>query len=185
MGQDNVKRLLAYSSVSQMGYAMMALAVAGRAPSALPSLLTYAAAYAVTNICAFAVLAALPARERLTDWRGAGRAHPALVAALIVALLGLVGTPPTAVFVGKLGVFTAAWEGGLAWLVVVAALNTVASLYYYLRWLAPAVLPGTGPPAGAGVPAARPAAAVAYLSGSGALLAGLVAALTASASLLR
>ncbi|MDG6110323.1 hypothetical protein Daura_21715 [Dactylosporangium aurantiacum] len=51
---------------------------------------------------------------------------------------GLVGTPPTAVFVGKLSVFTAAWDGGRAWLVAVAAVNTVASLSYYLRWLVPA-----------------------------------------------
>jgi NADH-quinone oxidoreductase subunit N len=183
--QDDVKRLLAYSSISQIGYAMMALAVAGRAPSALPALLIYVAAYAVTNICAFAVLAALPARQRVGDWRGAGRAHPALVATLVVALLGLVGTPPTAVFVGKLAVFTAAWDSGLAWLVVVAALNTVASVYYYLRWLVPAVLPGNEPPAGETIPTGRPAAAVAYLSGAGALLVGLGAALTAGASLLR
>jgi NADH-quinone oxidoreductase subunit N len=54
-----------------------------------------------------------------------------------VCLLGLVGTPPTGVFVGKLTVFTAVAQGGYGWLVVVAAVNTVASLFYYMRWLAP------------------------------------------------
>jgi len=57
--------------------------------------------------------------------------------ALLVCLLGLVGTPPTGVFVGKLTVFAAVAQGGYGWLVVVAAVNTVASLFYYLRWLAP------------------------------------------------
>ncbi len=69
---------------------------------------------------------------------------------MLVCLLGLVGTPPTAVFVGKLSVFTAAWDAGLAWLVVAAAVNTVASLYYYLRWLAPAVAVRSPDPEAAG-----------------------------------
>ena len=93
--------------------------------------------YTASNITAFAVIAALPTRRSIEDYRGAAAAHPWLAGALVVSLLALVGTPPTAVFVGKLTTFTAAWDGGLAWLVVVAAINTVASLFYYLRWLAP------------------------------------------------
>ena len=62
----------------------------------------------------------------------------------MVSLLGLVGTPPTAVFLGKLQVFTAAIDGGYGWLAVLAVANTVASLFYYLRWLAPAFLPQPG-----------------------------------------
>src|SRR3712207_6630542 len=58
----------------------------------------------------------------------------------VVCLLGLVGTPPTAVFVGKLAVFSAAWDGAMVWLVVLAAVNTVASLFYYLRWITPGAL---------------------------------------------
>jgi NADH-quinone oxidoreductase subunit N len=54
-----------------------------------------------------------------------------------VSLLGLVGTPPTIVFVGKLTTLAAAWDGGLAWLAIIAVINSVASLFYYLRWLAP------------------------------------------------
>jgi NADH-quinone oxidoreductase subunit N len=136
--QTVVQRLLAYSTISQVGYLLMAVAVTGGTDRALPALLVYLAGYAVTNIGAFAVVAALPGHENLVDYRGLARRRPMLAGALVVCLLGLVGTPPTAVFVGKLTVFSAAWDGGLAWLVVVAAANTVASLFYYLRWLIPA-----------------------------------------------
>jgi NADH-quinone oxidoreductase subunit N len=135
--QRDVRRLLGWSTVSQVGYLLLPVAVAGNADLALPSLLLYLAGYTASNITAFAVIAALPTRRSIEDYRGAAAAHPWLAGALVVSLLGLVGTPPTAVFVGKLTTFTAAWDGGFAWLVVVAAINTVASLFYYLRWLAP------------------------------------------------
>jgi NADH-quinone oxidoreductase subunit N len=135
--QTSVLRLLAYSTVSQVGYVLMIIAVAARTPDALPALLYYLAAYALTNIGAFAIVAAHPART-IEDFRGLGRRRPLLAVALVVSLLGLVGTPPTAVFVGKLAAFTAAVDGGMAWLAVLAAVNTVASLFYYLRWIAPA-----------------------------------------------
>ncbi|GAA4694161.1 hypothetical protein GCM10023215_34690 [Pseudonocardia yuanmonensis] len=139
--QTSVQRLLAYSAVSQVGYVLMAVAVASRTPQAGPALLLYLAAYALTNLGAFAVAAAVttpdgPART-LDDFRGLARRRPVLAAALVVCLLGLVGTPPTAVFLGKLAVFTAAVDGGTAWLTVLAVVNTVASLFYYLRWIAP------------------------------------------------
>jgi len=136
--QDFARRLLGWSTVSQSGYLLMAVAVAGRADLALPALGLYLAAYAVTNLGAFAVTAALPDADRLTHYRNLAAGHPLLALSLLVTLLGLVGTPPTAVFVGKLTVFGAALDGGLGWLVAVAAVNTVASLFYYLRWLAPA-----------------------------------------------
>ncbi|MFP5068067.1 NADH-quinone oxidoreductase subunit N [Pseudonocardia nantongensis] len=135
--QTSVLRLLGYSTVSQVGYLLMAVAVAGRAPLAQPALLFYLAAYAVTNVAAFAVVAAT-AQRTLDGHRGLFRRDPLLAVALAVALLGLVGTPPTAVFLGKLVVFTAGVNGGLPWLVVLAVLNSVASLFYYLRWVAPA-----------------------------------------------
>ena len=135
--QDDVRRLLGWSTVSQVGYLMLPVAVAGRSDLALPSLLLYLAGYAATNLTAFAVVAALPTRRTLTDYRGAARSHPWLAGALVVSLLGLVGTPPTIVFVGKLTTLAAAWDGGLVWLVVIAVINSVASLFYYLRWLAP------------------------------------------------
>ncbi|MFE6612039.1 NADH-quinone oxidoreductase subunit N [Amycolatopsis sp. NPDC057786] len=137
--QRNVRRLLAYSTISQVGYLLMAVVVATRSSLALPGLLFYVGAYTVTNLGAFAVVCALPRAPLIDDYRGLVRRKPWLAVSLAVCLLGLVGTPPTAVFVGKLTVFTAAFDGGFAWLVVVAAVNTVASVFYYLRWIAPAM----------------------------------------------
>ncbi|GAB3451500.1 NADH-quinone oxidoreductase subunit N [Actinophytocola sediminis] len=140
--QTDVRRLLAYSTISQVGYLLMAVAAAGRAPLALPGLLLYLAAYAVTNLGAFAVVAALPRARTLADYTGLRTHRPWLAASLVVCLLGLVGTPPTGVFAGKLVVFTAAFDAGLGWLVALGAANTVASVFYYLRWIAPAMRPG-------------------------------------------
>lgn len=136
--QTDPLRLLGYSTISQVGYLLMPVAVTGH-PDALSSLTFYLAAYALTNLGAFAVVAALPRLTTLDSYRGLGRHHPWLAGALVLCLLGLVGTPPTAVFIGKLAVFSATWSDGLAWLVAVAALNTVASLFYYLRWIVPTV----------------------------------------------
>lgn len=135
--QTDPRRLLGWSTVSQVGYMLVPVAVAGIVESALPALLLYLAGYTVTNLAAFAVTTALPEHRALDSYRGMGRAHPWLGAALVVALLGLVGTPPTAVFTGKLLTTIAVWDGGLAWLAVVFFLNSLASLFYYLRWIAP------------------------------------------------
>ncbi|MFJ9030634.1 NADH-quinone oxidoreductase subunit N [Streptomyces sp. NPDC102274] len=137
--QRDVKRLLAYSTISQVGYLLLPVAVAGRTDIDQRALLYYLAAYALTNLGAFAVVCARPEASAIEDYRGLIRERPALTGALIVCLLGLVGTPPTAVFLGKLEAFSAAFDGGYAWLAVVAAVNTVASLFYYLRWIAAAV----------------------------------------------
>lgn len=136
--QTEVLRLLAYSTVSQVGYLFMVVAAAGRTGLAVPALAIYLAGYAVTNLGAFAAAAVLADARTISDWAAAAHRRRWLVVSLVVCLLGLVGTPPTAVFVGKLIIFTAAWDAGLAWLVVLAAINTVASLFYYLRWIAPA-----------------------------------------------
>lgn len=137
--QPEVLRLLAYSTVSQVGYMFMVVAVAGTSTYAVPALSVYLAGYAVTNVGAFAAAATLPTTGDLQDWASGVRQRPWLVLSLTVLLLGLVGTPPTAVFVGKVAVFTAAADGGFVWLMVLAALNTIASLFYYLRWIAPAM----------------------------------------------
>lgn len=136
--QHDPRRLLGWSTVSQAGYLLLPVAAAGRSTIALPALLIYLGGYMLSNLAAFAVVAAEPDRADLAGYRGLARARPWLAAALLVGLLSLVGTPPTAVFAGKLAAFTAAWDGGQAWLVVIAAANTVASLFYYLRWIAPA-----------------------------------------------
>ncbi|WP_407562367.1 NADH-quinone oxidoreductase subunit N [Streptomyces sp. 184] len=143
--QTDVKRLLAYSTVSQVGYLLLPVAVATRTDEAQRALLYYLAAYALTNLGAFAVVCALPHARTLADYRGLLRAHPGLALSLVVCLLGLLGTPPTAVFLGKLEVFTAAVDGGYTWLAALAAVNTVASLFYYLRWIRPALSADDGP----------------------------------------
>ncbi len=135
--QSDPRRLLGWSTVSQVGYLLIPVAVVGGSALVLPALLVYLAGYAVSNVAAFAVTAALPEVRTLAGYRGLARRRPWLAGALLVSLLSLVGTPPTAVFVGKLTVFTAGWDGGAQWLVVLAVLNSVASLFYYLRWLTP------------------------------------------------
>jgi NADH-quinone oxidoreductase subunit N len=167
--QSDPRRLLGWSTVSQVGYLLVPVAAAGASDLALPSLLVYLAGYTVTNIAAFAVTAALPGRRELSAWRGLAGARPWLAGALVVALLGLVGTPPTVVFVGKLTTATAAWDGGYAWLALVLLGNTVLSLFYYLRWIVPVLGRGEGTARtmrGAFVPAAW--------SGRTAVLAGVV-----------
>ena len=168
--QTDVRRLLAYSTISQVGYLLMAVAVAEQADLALSSLLLYVAAYAVTNLGAFAVVCALPQARTLDDFRGLRTRRPWLAVSLAVCLLGLVGTPPTGVFAGKLTIFTATADAGLWWLLVVAAVNTVASVFYYLRWIVPAMRSGDDLP--------RPGRAgtlTAYVASAGSVVVGLAA----------
>lgn len=141
--QTSVRRLLAYSTISQVGYLLMIVAASGQAALALPSLLYYLFGYTITNLGAFAVVSAFASRRVLADYTGLFRTHRWVASSLIVCLLGLVGTPPTAVFIGKLTAFTAAFDAGLGWLVILAAANSVASVFYYLRWIFPLFQRGT------------------------------------------
>lgn len=145
--QDDVRRLLGWSSVSQAGYALMGVAAVGRSDEAVGALLLFLAVYAVANVGAFAVVALLRGRTRIEDYAGLARTRPWAAAALTLCLLSLVGIPPLAGFAGKLAVFTATIDAGLGWLAVLAVVNTVVSLAYYLRVIAPAYLgtPGQAP----------------------------------------
>lgn len=134
--QKDVRRLLGWSTVAQSGYALVAVVVLGRAGAALESLLFFLMGYAVANLAAFAAVTQLRGRTSLAHYAGISRARPGVAAVLVVAFLSLVGIPPLAGFVGKFGIFLSAVEGGYAWLAVVAVLNTVVSLFYYLRVLA-------------------------------------------------
>lgn len=172
--QQDPRRLLGWSTVSQVGFLLVPVAVAGRSDLALPSLLFYLTGYTVTNVAAFAVTTALPHRRDLAAYRGLARARPWLATSLVVALLGLVGTPPTAVFVGKLTTATAAWDGGFAWLAVAVFVNTLLSLFYYLRWIVPVyrvgepvdeALPGGIAPAPWAARTAVAAAAISVVAG--------------------
>lgn len=135
--QQDVRRLLGWSAVSQSGYALVAVAVIGLSEQAVPALLLFLTAYAFANLAAFAVVTELRGRTRLEDYRGLGTARPWAALVLTLSLLSLVGIPPLAGFAGKLALFAAAIDGGYAWLAVVALVNTVVSLFYYLRVIAP------------------------------------------------
>jgi NADH-quinone oxidoreductase subunit N len=133
--QENVKRLLAYSSVAHAGYLLMGL-VAGT-QAAWAALLFYLLAYLFTNLGAFGVIVALTHRgqdaDRLEDFTGLARTRPALAALMTLFLLSLAGIPGTAGFIGKLQVFLAAVREGYVGLTIIAVLTSLVSVYYYLR----------------------------------------------------
>lgn len=137
--QKDLRRLLGWSAVSQSGYALMGVTVVGAAASAVPSLLMFLVAYTVANLAAFAAVTHLRGRTSLDDYRGLARVRPWSSTVVILALLSFVGIPPLAGFMGKLLLFQAAIDGGYGWLAVVAVANTVLSLFYYLRVIAPMV----------------------------------------------
>jgi NADH-quinone oxidoreductase subunit N len=172
--QTSPRRLLAYSTISQVGYLLLGVVAAPASNLALRGLLFYAAAYAATNLGAFGVVLELPRARRLDDYAGLFRRQPLLALALTICLLGFIGTPPTAVFVGKVTVFGAAIDSGHTWLAVVAILNTVASVFYYLRWLAPTFLRPPAETADALVPAGAWTRAGAYTATAISLLLGLL-----------
>ena len=133
--QDNVVRLLAYSSVAQSGYFLLGVVAVGQSGLALRSLVIFAAAYAAMNLGAFAIV--LYVGRDLRSFTGFGRTNPAAGVAMVVFLISLVGIPPLAGFVGKFLLFGAAIEADFAWLAVVAILNSVLSLGVYLRVVVP------------------------------------------------
>lgn len=134
--QEDLRRLLGWSSVSQAGYALMAPAVLGLTPRANDALLYFLAAYAAGTTCAFAVVTHLRGRTALADLRGLAAARPWVAVALTISLLSLVGIPPLGGFVGKLGLFTMTLDAGQNWLAFAALGNTVLSLFYCLRVVA-------------------------------------------------
>lgn len=138
--QTDLRRLLGWSSVSQSGYALMAVAVAGAAETALQALVAFVGVYALANLLAFAVIAHLRGRTALEDVAGLLRARPVAAIALTLALLSFVGIPPLPGFLGKFALFEATLDGGMSWLAVLAVANTVVSLFYYLRVIGPAAL---------------------------------------------
>jgi NADH-quinone oxidoreductase subunit N len=133
--QDNVKRLLAYSSIAHAGYLLVAFAAL---PSTgIPAAMFYTASYAAMNVGAFAVVSHFgSAGERyvtLEDYAGMGRHSPLLAATLTIFLLSLIGIPITGGFFAKFYVFTAALQANLVGLVVIGVLNSAVGAYYYLR----------------------------------------------------
>lgn len=137
--QTDIRRLLGYSSVAQTGYLLLGVVALRGSPLALPGLIYYFAAYALANLGAFAVIAG-SRRFTIADNHGLARVLPWLAFAMAMSLLSLLGLPPLAGFVGKFVLFTAALQAGYAWLTMLALINSVLSLYYYLRVIAPMFL---------------------------------------------
>ncbi|MGH9969928.1 MAG: NADH-quinone oxidoreductase subunit N [Pyrinomonadaceae bacterium] len=141
--QNNVKRMLAYSSIAHAGYALVGLIAAGAASTvdqrnaAITAVTFYLLTYAVMNLGAFAVVQLIgrvdDRRTEVEDYNGIGFQSPILAFALTLFLLSLLGVPLTAGFIGKVMVFRAALDEGYFKLVVIGVLNTAVSAYYYLR----------------------------------------------------
>jgi len=135
VAQSNLKRMLAYSSIAHGGYLLVGLIAANDVGKA--AILFYLAAYAITNLAAFGVIALLGARDQandeLRDYAGLWHTRPALAALMTVCLLSLGGLPPTAGFIGKWYVFSAAVSAGYYGLAVIGVLTSVISVFFYLR----------------------------------------------------
>jgi NADH-quinone oxidoreductase subunit N len=135
IGQTNIKRLMAYSGIGNIGYALVGLA-AGTA-SGVRGVLIYMAIYVVMTLGTFACILAMRRQgryvEQISDLSGLSRRQPLMAAALSVFMFSLAGIPPLAGFFGKLYVFLAAVEANLTWLAIVGVLTSVVGAYYYLR----------------------------------------------------
>lgn len=133
--QTNIKRLMAYSSIGHMGFALVGLA-AGTA-AGVSAVLFYMTVYIAMTVGAFACILLMRRRggmtESIEDLAGLTRTNPGLAIILTVLLFSLAGVPPMAGFFGKLYVFLAAVDAGLIWLAIVGAILSVVSAYYYLR----------------------------------------------------
>jgi NADH-quinone oxidoreductase subunit N len=134
--QNNLKRMLAYSSIAHAGYMLLGLAVLSN--QGLVAIMIYFAIYAFMNLGAFFVVMLIANRigsEELDDYKGLGYATPLLGVSLAIFLVSLTGLPPTAGFIGKLYLFIALVDAKMILVAVIALLNSVVSLYYYIRVL--------------------------------------------------
>jgi NADH-quinone oxidoreductase subunit N len=138
--QDNVKRMLAYSSIAHAGYLMVAISALSSQnahASAIGAITFYLLAYALMTMGAFAVLIWLSRRGRdiqtLTDLKGLAKHDPAAAYVMLVFMLSLGGIPPTMGFLGKWFIFAAALQAGQTWLAITLAVASMISVYYYLK----------------------------------------------------
>jgi NADH-quinone oxidoreductase subunit N len=133
--QNNVKRMLAYSSIAHAGYALMGLVAAS--DGGTWAVLMYMLVYTFMNLGAFGFVILLESQgyagEQIGDFAGLARRHPGAAAGMLVFMLGLAGIPPTAGFMGKLYLWAATVEAGFVVLVVISVIMSAVSLYYYFR----------------------------------------------------
>ena len=139
IAQSSLKRLLAYSGVAQAGYILIGVIAGGQA--GLSAVLYYLFVYMFMNFGAFAVITLLAGpdgdRDRFSDLEGLAQRNPVMAVLMSVFMLSLAGFPPTVGFFGKLFLFTAGVSAGYTWLVVLAVLMSVVSVFYYVRVLIP------------------------------------------------
>jgi len=140
--QTNLKRLLGYSAIAHAGYLLVGIAAiaktgdGGFSSLGPSSVLFYLGAYAAANLTAFFAIVAIGHRidsDEIDDYAGMIRRSPFLAVALALALVALIGVPPTSIFIAKIYIFTAAVDSGLLWLAIVGVVNSVVSAYYYIR----------------------------------------------------
>lgn len=133
--QDNIKRILAYSSIAHAGYALVGFAAGNGTGTA--GILFYMLTYSFMNIGAFAIVILVAKKGEtngnVSDLAGLGYKRPILAVAMTLFLFSLAGVPPAAGFIGKFYLFSGAIQKGLIWLAVIGVLNSAASAYYYLR----------------------------------------------------
>ena len=142
ISQSNIKRMLAYSAVAHAGYLLVGLAslststVAQSSYQGISGILFYLGGYGVTNLAAFGCIIVISnsvGDNKISSFAGIGRKFPLTGGMLALALVSLIGIPPTVGFMVKLYIFGAAVDSGLAWLATIGVLNSVLSAYYYLR----------------------------------------------------
>ncbi len=136
IAQNNIKRMLAYSSIAHAGYLLVGV-IAG-SDLGQSSVLFYLLVYTFMNLGAFGVISYLGYSNKeenlkIEDYRGLGYRYPFAALAMAVFMFSLSGIPPTGGFVGKFYIFNAAIQAGYVWLVIIGVINSVISVYYYLR----------------------------------------------------
>ena len=135
IAQRNIKRMLAYSSIAHAGYVLVALAAGSQ--DGTSSAMFYLLVYCIMNVGAFGAIILARTDDgdtvEIADYAGLGFRNPVLAIFMSVMMFSLAGFPPTAGFVSKFYVFRSAVESGKTWLVIIAAINTAVSAYYYLR----------------------------------------------------
>ena len=170
--QTSLKRLFAYSGIAQAGYVLIGVIAGG--PQGLGAVLYYLFVYMFMNFGAIAVVTLLAGpdgdRDTFADLEGLGRRNPVLAVAMTIFMLSLAGFPPSVGFFGKLFLFTAGVSAGYLWLVVLAVLMSVVSVFYYVRVLVPIWAPSTRLDR---VPASVASTATVVLSGAASVLLGV------------
>jgi len=135
LSQNNVKRMLAYSSIAHAGY--MLIGITAGTDAGLTGVVYYLIAYMFTNIGAFGIIAVLESADQsgtdMEHFRGLFKRHPMLSVLMAIFMFSLIGLPPLAGFFGKYYIFVAAIENGYTWLTIVGVVTSMISVYYYLR----------------------------------------------------